>query len=267
MVPLDIAITGATGRMGKRLIALASSSPLDLKLAAALVRPGHPSIGTDAGELAGIGAIGVKLSSQLPDHTDVLIDFSSPAGMLHWLAVAEHVRLPIVIGTTGLTPDHHRRIDEAALNIPVLQATNTSLGVAVLNCLCAQAAKLLGSDFDIEIVETHHRYKKDAPSGTAITLADRILEAVGKTRDELAYGRDGAQAVRQQGSIGMHSLRMGDVTGTHTAHFSTEGERIEITHAATSRDIFARGALRAAHWIAGRGAGRYRIEDVLGIQR
>jgi 4-hydroxy-tetrahydrodipicolinate reductase len=260
----DIAITGANGRMGKRLTALATQSP-EFKVAAALLRKGHEQIGVDAGEVAGIGNIGVAMTDELHEHVDAVIDFSSPAGMRHWLRVAHQLRIPIVIGTTGLEDVDQKLIDEAALNIPILQATNTSLGVAVLNTLCGMAAKLLGSDYDIEIVETHHRYKKDAPSGTALTLADHILKATSKTRADLAYGRVGAAALRDKGSVGVHSVRMGDVTGTHSAHFSTEGDRIEITHVASSRDVFARGALRAAQWIAGKGAGRYRIEDVLGL--
>lgn len=171
----------------------------------------------------------------------------------------------MVVGTTGLSKADLHKIDEAALVIPILQATNTSMGVAVLNLVAAKMAKLLGDDFDIEIVETHHRYKKDSPSGSALTLADRILEATGKTRSDLDIGRGESSDARAVGKIALHSVRVGDVTGTHTVHFGGDGERLEITHSATNRDVFAQGALRAASWLAGKGAGRYRIEDVLGV--
>jgi len=263
-----LAIAGVAGRMGRRLVALASPNE-ELLVAHALVRPGHPDLGRDAGELANVGLLGVSVTDALdvdrPVH--VLIDFTSPPGMRHWLRVCRHRRVAMLTGTTGLTPEDHRLIDEAALEIPVLQATNTSLGVAVLNRLAAEAARLLGPDYDVEVVEAHHRHKRDAPSGTAATLAGRICAASGRPPDAVVFGRHGPDVPRQPGQVGVHSLRMGDVVGQHTAHFATDGERLEVTHAATSRDVFVRGALRAAQWLAGRGAGRYQIEDVLGIAR
>ena len=265
MSSLNIAIAGATGRIGKRLVVLANATP-DMSVEDALVRKKHPDLGRDAGEIAGIGAIGVKLSDEisLDPQPNVLIDFTNPEASRHWLHVCVSHRIPMVIGTTGLTKSDHHKINEAALVIPILQAANTSMGVAVLNLMAGKMAKLL-DDFDIEIVETHHRFKKDSPSGTAMALADRILEATGKTRSDLHIGRSETSEARETGKIAIHSLRVGDVTGTHSVHFGGDGERLEITHSATSRDVFAQGALRAAAWLAGRGAGRYRIEDVLGV--
>ena len=266
MSSLNIAIAGATGRIGKRLVVLANATP-DMSVEDALVRKKHPDLGRDAGEVAGIGAIGVKLTDEisLDPQPNVLIDFTNPESTRHWLQVCVSHRIPMVIGTTGLTKADHHKINEAALVIPVLQASNTSMGIAVLNLVAAKMAKLLGDDFDIEIVDKHHRFKRDSPSGTALTLADRILEATGKTRSDLDIGRTESSEARESGKIAIHSLRIGDVTGTHTVHFGGDGERLEITHSATSRDVFAQGALRAAAWVAGRGAGRYRIEDVLGV--
>lgn len=266
MSSLHIAMTGATGRIGRRLVVLANGMP-DMSVGSALTRPGHPDLGRDAGEMAGIGAIGVKLTDKisLDPQPNVLIDFTTPESFRHWLHVCVSHRIPMVVGTTGLTKSDHHRIDEAALVIPILQAANTSMGIAVLNLVASKMARLLGDDFDIEIVETHHRFKKDSPSGTALALADRLLEATGKSRSDLEIGRTESTEIRPAGKIGLHSLRIGDVTGTHTVHFGGDGERLEISHSATSRDVFAQGALRAASWLAGRGAGRYRIEDVLGV--
>jgi 4-hydroxy-tetrahydrodipicolinate reductase len=265
---LHIAVAGAAGRMGQRILSLARDMP-DVRIVDALTHAHDPDLGRDAGEVAGFGHLGVPLTVEMDFEPmpHVLIDFSKPEGTRHWLSVCHHRKLPIVIGTTGLTPADHRAIDEAALKIPVLQATNTSMGVAVLNAIGAMMARMLGDSFDIEITEIHHRHKKDAPSGTALTLADRILEATGRPKSKLVFGRNPDSEPHHSGDIGVHSLRMGDVTGTHTLHFAGEGERLELTHIATHRDVFARGALRAAAWLAGRGAGRYRIEDVLGIDR
>lgn len=200
----------------------------------------------------------------LPPDTQVLVDFSSPEGFRRWLDACRENRVPFVSGTTGLSDADINRLDDAAKVIPVLHATNMSLGVAVLSKLAADAAQLLGEDYDIEIVESHHRRKKDAPSGTAETLANHILAALGRSRDALAFGRHG-MTPREPKSIGIHSLRLGDIIGEHTVHFASSNERLELTHKATSRDTFAQGALRAARWIAGRSAGRYSIDDVLGL--
>ncbi len=170
----------------------------------------------------------------------------------------------MVIGTTGLKEKDHAAIDVASAKIPVLQAPNTSLGVNVLLKVAAEVAERLGDDYDVEIVEGHHRFKKDAPSGTAAAIADAILKATGKSRKALVYGRHGAEETRQRGQIGMHSLRLGDEVGRHTVYFAALGERVEIGHVATTRDTFALGALRAAKWLVKQKAGRYSMGDLLG---
>ncbi|MEL7238731.1 MAG: 4-hydroxy-tetrahydrodipicolinate reductase, partial [Planctomycetota bacterium] len=195
---------------------------------------------------------------------DVLIDFTSPAGFRQWLSACVEAKTPFLSGTTGLTDADNALLDDAAEMIPVLHNTNTSLGVALLNRLARDAARVLGDEFDVEIVEAHHNQKKDAPSGTASTLADAVLDGLGRSRDALQFGRHG-MTPRDAATVGVHSLRLGDVVGEHTAHFAGQGERIELTHKATSRDTFARGALRAARWLASQPAGRYVIDNVLAL--
>lgn len=261
---ISLAINGAGGRMGQRLIALAAEDPT-VKVTSATDRAGHPSLGRDAGELAGIGPIGVKLGAALPEKADVLIDFSAPAATAACLAHAVQRGIAVFIGTTGLGAAEHAAIDQAASRIAVLQAANTSLGVNLLLTLVGEVAAKLGDAYDIEIVEAHHRFKKDAPSGTALALADAILQRTARTRADLVNGREGPDALRKPREIGVHALRGGDEVGRHTISYSTLGERIEITHAATNRDTFARGALRAAAWLAPKPAGRYAMRDVLGL--
>jgi 4-hydroxy-tetrahydrodipicolinate reductase len=264
MIP--IAITGAAGRMGQRLVALANQD-LDLEVVAAFERAQHAAQGRDAGEVAGVGPLGVKIGTDLAGNAKpaVLIDFSAPASTRQWLTVCRQRKVAMVIGTTGLADADHAAIDATAADIPILQAPNTSLGVTLLFKIAADVAKRLGDDYDIEIVEGHHRFKKDAPSGTAMGIADAILAATGKSRDALRFGRQGDDAARQRGEVGVHSLRIGDEVGRHTAYFAALGERLELTHVATNRDTFAQGALRAAKWIADRPAGRYSMADVLGL--
>ena len=259
-----LAITGATGRMGTRLIALAHQNP-DLQLVAAIIRPGSDRIEQDAGEAAGIGRINLPILDELAPTPDVLIDFTTPVAMRHWLKTCRDRGIAMVIGTTGLHEDDQHAINAAAEFIPVLQAPNMSLGVNLLLKIAAEVASRLGDDYDIEIVEGHHRFKKDAPSGTAMGLADAILTATGKTRDALVYDRHDADGPRERGDIGMHSLRIGDEVGRHTAYFAALGERLELTHVATHRDTFAHGALRAAQWLAGQKPGRYTMVNVLGL--
>lgn len=257
-----LAITGASGRMGSRLIALAKQSS-DYQLVSALVGGNSKHLSRDAGEVAGIGSIGLPLTADLHSTPQLLIDFSTPAAMRHWLKVCRDRRINMLIGTTGLMASDQESIDEAARDIAVLQAPNTSLGVWVLFQLAAEAAKLLGDAYDIEIVEGHHRFKKDAPSGTAMGLADAILRATDKTRDAIVYDRHGHEALRKPGEIGMHSLRIGDETGRHTAYFAGLGERLELTHVATNRDTFVRGALRVGAWLARQKPGRYFMNQAL----
>jgi 4-hydroxy-tetrahydrodipicolinate reductase len=261
---ISLAIVGAAGRMGQRLVALARQDAA-LSVVAAIDRPDHPQLHRDAGELAGTGPMGVPLTFDLRPSPQVLIDFSSPASMRHWLKTCRDRGIAMVIGTTGLQDQDHAAIDRAASEIAVLQAPNMSLGVNLLFKIAGEVAKTLGDDYDLEIVEGHHRFKKDAPSGTAMGLADAILKATGKTRDALVYDRHGDEAVRKRGEIGMHALRIGDEVGRHTAYFAALGERLELTHVATNRDTFVHGALRAAKWLAGQKPGRYAIADVLGL--
>lgn len=258
-----LAITGAAGRMGARLVALAGQAGYEV--VGAIERPDHPAQGRDAGEVAGIGANGVRISTDLETPPQVLIDFSSPASMRQWLATCRQRRIAMVIGTTGLQQSDHTLIDQAAADIPVLQAPNMSLGVNVLFKIAGEVAKILGDDYDKEIVEGHHRFKKDAPSGTASGLAEAILKATGKTRDALTFDRHGDDVVRKRGEIGMHALRIGDEVGRHTAYFAALGERLELTHVATNRDTFVHGALKAGLWLQNQKPGRYSMANMLGL--
>jgi 4-hydroxy-tetrahydrodipicolinate reductase len=261
-----IAIAGATGRMGRRLVGVGHGTA-GRKVVAAITRSDDPLLKADAGAIALIGEIGVLVRDDLDPsiQADVLIDFSAPEGFRKCLPVCVQRRIAMVVGTTGLTDADQRAIDDASKQVPILQSTNMSLGVAVLNKVAALTAKMLGPEYDIEIVESHHKHKKDAPSGTALTLLDHILNATNKTRSDVDFGRNGPEALRRPGSIGMHVLRMGDVTGTHTVHFAIDGERLELTHVATNRDVFVHGALRAATWLAQQKPGRYTMSDVLGV--
>ncbi len=269
----SIAVLGAAGRMGRRLLALSSEFE-GLRLAAALEHSGHPDLGRSAAELAAEPALestNVVLTDSFDTagQIDVLIDFTGPAATRAALETCQRSKTAMVIGTTGLTDNDHRLIDDAAKMIPILQAPNMSLGVNLLFALAAQAATRLDQSWDIEITEAHHRFKKDAPSGTALGIVSAICDATGKNADETvafgAYGADPDNAPRQPGQIGVHSIRMGDVVGEHTATFAAMGERIALTHTASSRDIFARGALKAAAWLGGKSPARYRMGDVLGL--
>ena len=260
-----IAITGSAGRMGNRLIALAKQSG-EFEIVGAIERPDHPAQARDAGEVAGVGPIGTPITYDLKPTPQVLIDFTVPASTRHWLKTCRDRHIAMVIGTTGLAEQDHAAIDRAAADIPILQAPNMSLGVNVLFRIAGEVAKLLGDDYDIEIIEAHHRFKTDAPSGTAYGLADSILKATGKSRDALVFDRHGDESTRKRGQIGMHSLRIGDEVGRHTAYFAALGERLELTHVATSRDTFVHGALKAAKWLAGQKPGRYAIADMLGLR-
>lgn len=239
----SIGIYGSLGRMGQ---AIAAAAPeMNAKLAG----------GADAGDdPAGIAAV-----------ADVLIDFSAPQALEAHLAAARAAGKPIVIGTTGLSPQHHALIDEAAQRIAVLQTGNTSLGIGLLQRLVREAAAQLGPDWDIEIVEMHHRHKADAPSGTALMLGNAAAAGMGTTLAEAEVtDRAGTVGPRSAGTIGLASLRGGSVVGDHSIVFATQGERIELIHRADDRAIFARGAVRAALWLAGRPAGRYTMDQVLG---
>ncbi len=260
-----IAINGAAGRMGQRLIDLCHQDP-ELALSAALDAPGCPLLGRDIGEVCGLGRLGVALRDALPDdkRVEVLVDFSMPEGTMAVLPECVGRRIPLVVATTGHTAAQKKEIEEAAHDIALLMAPNMSLAVNVLFQLVRQAARLLaGKDFDVEIVERHHRYKKDAPSGTALHFARIVQEAM--VQKEVRHGREGLVGERPRGEIGMHALRVADNVGEHTILFSTLGETLELTHKGHTRDSYARGALLAAKFLATRPAGRYGMEDVLGL--
>ncbi len=239
-----IGIIGSAGRMGQALVDAAGE--------AGLIVAGGIDVGGDAFVLA-------KAS-------DILIDFSSPKALVGNLGAAVAAGTPILIGTTGLEDDHHKSIDDAARHIAVLQTGNTSLGVTLLAKLVREATAKLGPDWDVEIVEMHHRHKVDAPSGTARLLGLAAAAGRGITLDEQSErGRDGITGARQQGAIGFACLRGGSVAGDHTVILATESERIELTHRAENRSIFARGAMKAASWLIRQPAGRYTMDQVLGL--
>ena len=257
-----IAITGAAGRMGRRLAALAIETEL-FDIVAAMETPGHGDLGRDVGELAGAGRFGLPVSDALTGNPEVLIDFSLPEGTMQYLPLCRQRRVAMVIGTTGLTESQSAAVADAAGDIAIVHAANMSVGVNVLLRVIGQVASALGSDYDVEVAETHHRFKKDAPSGTAIALARAVCAALGKDYGETAVLGRGGQCPRTPGEIGMHALRLGDTVGEHTVSFGNLGETISISHSAHTRDTFVRGALRAAQWVAGKTPGLYSMQDVL----
>jgi 4-hydroxy-tetrahydrodipicolinate reductase len=266
---VKVIITGAAGRMGARLIALAKESSA-LALAGAVERKGHGSIGEDAGEIAGCGHTGIRimedLSSLLP-HADVVIDFSSPEASLQHVRLAAQHRRAAVLGTTGFTSEDMNELRALARHIPCVVSPNMSVGVNVLFTAVAAMAKALGEDYDIEVIEAHHRLKKDAPSGTALKLAEVLAKAMNRNLDEKGvYARKGLIGERKSGEIGIQTIRAGDIIGDHTVVFGGMGERIEVTHRAQSRDTFARGALRAACWAVKQQPGLYDMLDVLNLR-
>lgn len=260
---ISVGILGAGGRMGQAIIAAVAGDPR-LALGGAIERAGHPSIGRPLGR----GLVICSNPSALAHACDVLVDFTTPDALAANLDAACDGLAALVVGTTGLEPRHHAAIDRAARDIAVLQAANTSLGVALLARLVATAAAGLGPDWDIEILDLHHRHKRDAPSGTALMLGEAAAQGRGTT---LAAARttlrDGVGAERADGAIGFAALRGGSAAGDHHVLFAGNGERVELVHRAESRDIFARGAVRAAAWLAGRKPGRYTMNDVLDQER
>jgi 4-hydroxy-tetrahydrodipicolinate reductase len=260
---LKLAITGAAGRMGRRLVALATEDD-QLEVACALEGEGCELLDKDAGAVAGIVAIGVPIRRQLQQMADVLVDFSAAAGTAEWVQVGAAHDMAMVIGTTGLGDETRAQIESAAQRVPIVFAPNMSVGVNLVFRVAGQIARALGPDYDIEISEMHHRFKTDAPSGTALGIAAAICNALGKTpEDVLRHGRVGRPGPRPAGEIGMHALRVGDVVGEHVVTFGALGERIELKHVAHTRDTFVRGALRAAKWVAGKPPKLYSMQDVL----
>lgn len=267
---VKVVVTGAAGRMGTQIVRLVRASK-ELALHGAVERAGSPAIGQDAAVLANLPAAGLAvvdaLEKALPG-ADVVIDFTShEASAAHAEACAAK-GVALVIGSTGFTPEAKARVAAAAKKIPVVLSPNMSVGVNVVFELVRQAASVLGEDYDVEVVEIHHKHKRDAPSGTAVKLGEVAALALGRApADALAYTRHGILGERPPWQIGVQTLRGGDVVGEHTVYFCGEGERVEITHRATSREQFARGAVRAAAWLAGKPAGSYDMADVLGLRR
>ncbi len=259
-------IVGAAGRMGRRIISLCIDAG-QFDIIAAIEEKGHSDIGKDAGLAAGAVQLGLKIDSGWLAGADVVIDFSTPAVADKTIDYCVENGAALVLGTTGLASEQRAKIESAGKKIAVIYGTNMSVGMNVLFSLVGKAASMLGDDYDTEIVEQHHRFKKDAPSGSALTLAENICEATGKKfPDSLVCGRDGKDALRGKGTIGVHAVRAGDIAGIHSVIFSTLGETVMLNHTAHNRDGFARGALRAGEWLAGRKAGLYSMADVLGLK-
>lgn len=265
----NLAIFGANGRMGRVLIEAINLND-EVNIVAATARENSPWLGFDIGEMAGIGQMGVQVSDNLQplsDEIDVMIDFTLPAALganLEWCIQAKK---PIVIGTTGLNLEQKGLLDDAAKHIPIVFAANYSVGVNLLLNLVRQAASVMGNTADIEIIEAHHRFKKDAPSGTAVAIGEAIADELGRDLSQCAvYGREGDTGERKQDTIGFATVRAGDVVGEHTALFADIGERLEITHKASSRLTFAKGAVSAAQWLSNKPAGLYSMEHVLGFK-
>lgn len=260
-----IGVNGACGRMGQRIVQIGHEDK-EATIGAALEAASHPQRGKDIGEVCGLGKLGVPVRSDLPldQRIDALIDFSLPEGTMTVLPWCVQRRIPLVVATTGHTAAQRQEIEAAAHETALLMAPNMSLAVNVLMKLVEQAAAVLkDKGFDVEILERHHRFKKDSPSGTALHFARIVQEAMGQT--ELRHGREGVVGERPPHEIGVHAIRVGDNVGEHTILFSTLGETLELTHRAHTRDCYARGAVQAAKFLAGRPPGRYTMNDVLGL--
>ena len=264
-----IAIVGAAGRMGQSLVRCSKLLP-GLQVVAATEAASCPFIGKDCGLVAGIEETGIRITHDLAaavKAADVVIDFSFHENVPATVKLAAAHGKGVVIGTTGLSPEERAAVDQAAKVIPIVWAPNMSLGVNLLFALVEQAAKALGVEYDVEITEAHHKFKKDAPSGTALRLGEKVAKGRQQNfRDVAIYGREGLGGERPKGQIGIHAIRAADIIGDHTVLFATEGERVEISHRATSRDAFAKGALHASGWLAGRKPGLYDMQDVLGLR-
>ncbi len=263
-----IAIPGAAGRMGRNLVDACQRAD-GLQLGVATERDGHELLGSDAGLVAGVGELGVAIGSDLEavaDQFDVLIDFTAPAASLQHLDICRRHGKRMVIGTTGFSDTQKQQIEAAAKEIAVVFAPNMSVGVNLCLKLLDMAARVLGDDVDIEVIEAHHRHKVDAPSGTALRMGEVVASALGRDLNSCAvYGREGITGPRERHTIGFETIRAGDIVGEHTVMFAAEGERVEITHKASSRMTFAGGAVRAAGWVASRDAGLFDMQDVLGL--
>lgn len=266
---MRVAVMGAAGRMGKNLIEAVGQAE-GAELAAAIDRPDSSLIGADAGELVGLGRLGVVLCGDLAaavDSFDVLIDFTHPSVTLRNLEICRQAGKAMVIGTTGFSAQEKQLLVEAGKQIPIVFAANFSVGVNLCLKLLDTAARVLGDEVDIEIIEAHHRHKVDAPSGTALRMGEVVANALSRDLEKVAvYGREGQTGARARETIGFATVRAGDVVGDHTVLFAAEGERVEITHKASSRMTFAKGAVRAALWLRDQPAALYDMQDVLGLR-
>lgn len=264
-----VAIAGAAGRMGRNLVTACHQHP-QLTVSAATERPGGAFVGADAGEVAGVGNIGVPLVDDLAgvvEDFDILIDFTSIEATLKHLEICRQAGRALVIGTTGFSDLQKQQITVAANDMAIVFAPNMSVGVNLCLKLLDMAARVLGDEVDIEIIEAHHRHKVDAPSGTALRMGEVVAGALGRDLKQCAvYGREGQTGERERQTIGFETIRAGDIVGEHTVMFADMGERVEITHKASSRMTFANGAARAAAWLGDQGAGLYDMQDVLGLK-
>ncbi len=262
-------VVGAAGRMGARLVALVHAVP-EMALVGALEGKGHPAIGRDAGEQAGCGRLNVPISDDLSavlDGCDVVIDFSAPVSTLRNLRAIVDRRRAVVVGTTGFSPEELADFKDLACQVPSVFSPNMSVGVNVLFKVLGDVARALGEDYDIEVIEAHHRLKKDAPSGTALKIAEVLATAMKRDLGQVGvYARKGLIGERTRTEIGIQTLRGGDIVGDHTVLFAGAGERVEVTHRAHSRDAFAGGAVRAAQWVIRQPPGLYDMQDVLGLR-
>src|SRR5437868_3803183 len=266
---INVIVAGAAGRMGCRLVALIKDSTL-LTLAGAIEGKGHHALGDDAGETAGCGRVGLAITDDfaaLLDRGEVAVDFSTPEATLqHFRMVAQH-RRAMVIGTTGFSAVQLEELTSLASQVPCVMSPNMSVGVNLIYKVVSEMAKTLGDDYDIEVIEAHHRLKKDAPSGTALKIAEVLAKAVNRDLDQVGvYTRKGLIGEGKKGEIGIQTIRAGDIVGVYTFLFGGMGECIEVTHRASSRDTFARGALRAARWVVRQPPGLYDMMDVLGLR-
>jgi 4-hydroxy-tetrahydrodipicolinate reductase len=269
MTEMRIAVAGVAGRMGRTLVQAVTEAD-GLVLGATIERPESGLLGADAGELAGVGHLGVAVVTDLGavlDAFDVLIDFTAPTATLRHLELCRAAGRRLVIGTTGFTAEQRSVIAAAAEDIAIVFAPNMSVGVNLCFKLLDIAARVLGDDVDIEIIEAHHRHKVDAPSGTALRMGEVVAAALGRDLAEVAvYGRQGQTGARERRTIGFETIRAGDVVGEHSVWFAGDGERVEIAHKASSRMTFAKGAVRAAGWLRDRKRGLFDMQDVLGLR-
>jgi 4-hydroxy-tetrahydrodipicolinate reductase len=264
---IKLIVIGAAGRVGSRFLQFAVEDG-GFDIVAAIETKGHPDIDKNLVLTGAAGSINTKLTDTFPAAAaDVVVDFSMPDAATKTIDFCLENNVSLVLGTTGLNEKQQEKIKTASEKIPLLYATNMSVGMNVLFSLVGKVAETLGPEYDIEIIEQHHRFKKDAPSGTALTLAEKICKGTGRDfPGSVIYGRYGKDALRKKGTIGIHAVRAGDITGIHSIIFGTPGETVTINHTANSRETFVRGALRAARWIVGKNPGLYSMADVLGTK-